>query len=58
MPTKINQESVDNIKTYVKKRIGEIMTEATNEFDVKKMLKLVKQSKYLTRAFKMIKGGN
>lgn len=58
LPPKINQESVDNIKTYIKKRIGEIMTEATNDFDVKKMKKLVKQDKYLARAFKMIKGGN
>ena len=58
LPPKINQESIETIKGYIKRRIGEVMTEADNDFDVKKMKKLVKSSKYLQKALKVIKGGN
>lgn len=58
LPPKINQESIQTIKNYIKTRIGEVMTEANDNFDVKKMQKLVKKSKYLQNALKVIKGGN
>ena len=58
LPPKINQESMDAIKNYIKRKVTEIVTEANNDFNKKKMQKLVKQSKYLQRALKMIKGGD
>lgn len=58
LPPKINQESMDVIKNYIKRKVTEIVTEANNDFNKKKMQKLVKQSKYLQRALKMIKGGD
>ena len=58
LPPKINQESMDVIKNYIKRKVTEVVTEANNDFNKKKMQKLVKQSKYLQRALKMIKGGD
>ena len=58
LPPKINQESMDTIKNYIKRKVTEVVTEANNDFNKKKMQKLVKQSKYLQRALKMIKGGD
>ena len=58
LPPKINQESMDTIKNYIKRKVTEVVTEANNDFNKKKMQKLVKQSRYLQRALKMIKGGD
>ena len=58
LPPKINQESMDMIKGYIKRKVTEVVSEANDKFDVKKMTKLVKQSKYLQKALKMIKGGD
>ena len=58
LPPKINQESMDTIKNYIKRKVTEVVTEANNDFNKKKMQKLVKQSKYLQKALKMIKGGD
>lgn len=58
LPPKINQESINIIKDYIKRRVNEVMVEANDGFDLKKMQKLVKSSKYLQKALKVIKGGN
>jgi len=58
LPPKINQESISIIKDYIKRRVNEVMLEANDGFDIKKMQKLVKSSKYLQKALKVIKGGN
>ena len=43
LPPKINQESISVIKDYIKRRVNEVMSEANDGFDKKKMAKLVKK---------------
>ena len=55
-PERVNQESVDWIKEYVKKRIPELVQEAKDNFDPKKVAKLMKKDKFLKLAYKSIRG--
>jgi len=51
-------EQVDVVKEYIQNRIPDLVREAKDNFDVKKMKKLLKKDKFLQMAYKTIKGRN
>ena len=51
-------EQVDMVKEYIQNRIPELVREAKDNFDVKKMKKLLKKDRFLQMAYKTIKGKN
>ena len=57
-PERVNQESVDYLKEYVKMRIPELVQEAKDNFNAKKVKKLLNKDKFLKLAYKSIRGKN
>ena len=57
-PEKVKQESVDWMKEFIKNRIPELVSEAKDNFDPKKVIKLMKKDRFLQMAYKTIKGKN
>ena len=57
-PERVTQESVEWIREYVKNRIPQLVKEAKDDFDSKKVKKLLDKDKFLKLAYKSIRGRN